>query len=55
VVLSTFALKGGLPPGTFGTLVSGSWIRLLNVLVAVKVTLNSCSMVPLFMRYRGFR
>ncbi len=54
VVLSTFALAGvPLPAGTFGTLASGSWIPLLNVLVAVKVTLGSWAMVQLFVRHRG--
>ena len=42
-----------LPPGPFGTLLSGGWIPLLNVLVALKVTLGSWAMVQLFVRYRG--
>ncbi|WP_216908061.1 Na(+)/H(+) antiporter subunit B [Synechococcus sp. CCY 0621] len=54
VVLSAFALGGvPLPAGTFGTLASGGWIPLLNVLVAVKVTLGSWAMVQLFVRHRG--
>ena len=43
----------GPAPGAFGTLLSGGWIPLLNVLVALKVTLGSWAMVQLFVRYRG--
>jgi len=32
---------------------SGGWIPLLNVLMAIKVTLGSLAMVQLFVRYRG--
>jgi multisubunit Na+/H+ antiporter MnhB subunit len=39
--------------GRFGSLPSGAWIPLLNVLVAIKVTLGSWAMVQLFMRHRG--
>ncbi len=54
LVLSAFSLAGvPLPAGTFGTLASGSWIPLLNVLVAVKETLGSWAMVQLFVRHRG--
>ena len=42
-----------LPAGTFGTLLSGGWLPVLNVLVALKVTLGSWAMVQLFVRYRG--
>ena len=42
-----------LPAGAFGTLLSGGWIPVLNVLVALKVTLGSWAMVQLFVRYRG--
>lgn len=54
VLLSAFAL-GGVPlsAGGFGTLASGGWIPLLNVLVALKVTLGSWAMVHLFVRHRG--
>jgi multicomponent Na+:H+ antiporter subunit B len=54
VLLSAFALWGvPLPAGAFGTLASGGWIPLLNLLVALKVTLGSWAMVQLFLRYRG--
>jgi len=39
--------------GGFGEIDSGGWIPLLNVLVAVKVTLGSWAMVQLLVRYRG--
>jgi multicomponent Na+:H+ antiporter subunit B len=39
--------------GRFGTVESGGWIPLLNVLMAIKVTLGSWTMVQLFVRYRG--
>jgi len=39
--------------GRFGAIASGGWIPLLNVLVAVKVTLGSWAMVQLLVRYRG--
>ncbi|HSM81918.1 MAG TPA: Na(+)/H(+) antiporter subunit B [Nodosilinea sp.] len=42
-----------LPPGEFGTLLSGGMIPLLNVLVAVKVALGSWAVTLLFIRYRG--
>jgi multicomponent Na+:H+ antiporter subunit B len=42
-----------LPAGDFGTLLSGGLLPLLNVLVALKVTLGSWAMVQLFVRYRG--
>lgn len=39
--------------GRFSSLASGAWIPLLNVLVAIKVTLGSWAMVQLFVRHRG--
>jgi multicomponent Na+:H+ antiporter subunit B len=39
--------------GKFGTLVSGGWIPLLNLLVGVKVTLGSWAMVQRLVRHRG--
>jgi multicomponent Na+:H+ antiporter subunit B len=42
-----------LPQGTLGELFSGGTIPLLNLLVAVKVTLGSWAAVLLFVRYRG--
>ncbi len=54
VLLAALALDGiPLPGGSFGTLASGGWIPLLNLLVAVKVTLGSWAMVQLFVRHRG--
>lgn len=54
VLLASLALEGNLlPRGTFGTLGSGGWIPLLNLLVAIKVTLGSWAMVQLFVRHRG--
>jgi len=41
------------PGGRFGAIGSGGWIPLLNVLVALKVTLGSRAMVQLLVRYRG--
>jgi multicomponent Na+:H+ antiporter subunit B len=49
-------LPGGAawqPAGRFGAIASGGWIPLLNVLVALKVTLGSWAMVQLLVRYRG--
>ena len=45
----------GLDPaaGRFGSLLSGGWIPLLNVLVALKVTLGSWAMVQRLVRHRG--
>jgi multicomponent Na+:H+ antiporter subunit B len=52
--LAFLALEGILlPRGLFGTLESGGWIPLLNILVAIKVTLGSWAMVQLFVRHRG--
>lgn len=54
VVLAALMLIGvELPQGELGTLNSGGWIPLLNVLVALKVTLGSWAAVLLFIRYRG--
>jgi len=45
----------GLEPGggRFGELLSGGWIPLLNLLVALKVTLGSWAMVQRLVRHRG--
>ena len=40
-------------PGQFGSLLSGGWIPLLNLLVALKVTLGSWAMVQRLVRHRG--
>lgn len=42
-----------LPSGNLGTLASGGWIPLLNVLVALKVALGSWAALLLFIRHRG--
>lgn len=42
-----------LPFGNLGTLASGGWIPILNVLVALKVALGSWAALLLFIRYRG--
>jgi multicomponent Na+:H+ antiporter subunit B len=42
-----------LPQGQVGTLVSGGWIPLLNILVALKVALGAWAAILVFIRYRG--
>ncbi len=42
-----------LPLGEYGSLISGGWIPILNVLVAVKVALGSWAAILLFIRHRG--
>ena len=44
-----------LTPATrpFGSLLSGGWIPVLNLLVALKVTLGSWAMVQRLLRHRG--
>lgn len=42
-----------LPYGQFGALVSGGILPVLNILVAIKVTLGSWAAILLFIRYRG--
>ncbi|CAK6693189.1 MULTISPECIES: Na(+)/H(+) antiporter subunit B [unclassified Synechococcus] len=54
LILAQCSLSGLAPPaGTFGSLASGGWIPLLNILVAIKVTLGSWAILQLFVRYRG--
>ncbi|APB32516.1 putative monovalent cation/H+ antiporter subunit B [Gloeomargarita lithophora Alchichica-D10] len=54
IILSVLTLIGWEPPqGKLGALVSGGMIPVLNMLVAVKVTLGSWAMVLVFIRYRG--
>jgi len=54
VIISIFFLIGlELGKGEFGALFSGGWITILNILVAVKVTLGSWAAILLFIRYRG--
>ncbi|MEO1003337.1 MAG: MnhB domain-containing protein [Cyanobacteria bacterium J06638_7] len=55
-LLVAFLSLEGLGPATvgrFGAIASGGWIPLLNMLVALKVTLGSWAMVQLLVRYRG--
>lgn len=55
-LLLAFLSLEGLGPamgGRFGGIASGGLIPLLNVLVAMKVTLGSWAMVQLLVRYRG--
>lgn len=54
IVLAVLTLIGlELPHGNLGSLVSGGWIPLLNILVAVKVALGSWAAILMFIRYRG--
>jgi len=54
IILAILSLVGvTLPQGELGTLVSGSMIPVLNILVAIKVALGSWALVLLFIRYRG--
>lgn len=50
-VLSLIGLE--LPHGSAGMLVSGGWIPILNILVALKVALGSWAALLIFIRYRG--
>lgn len=54
IAVAFLSLEGvNLPDGSFGAVESGGWIVILNVLMAIKVTLGSWTMVQLFIRYRG--
>lgn len=54
IALAAATLMGmSLPYGELGTLFSGGGIPILNILVAVKVTLGSWAVILLFIRYRG--
>ena len=54
IVLAVLTLLGaGLPHGELGALISGGWMPLLNLLVAVKVALGSWAAILVFIRYRG--
>lgn len=54
IVIAALSLIGiELPHGSMGALVSGGWIPILNILVAVKVALGSWAAVLIFIRYRG--
>ncbi|MFM7575796.1 MAG: Na(+)/H(+) antiporter subunit B [Microcystaceae cyanobacterium] len=54
LALGVLSLVGvTLPLGEMGSLVSGGFIPLFNLLVAIKVALGSWTMVLCFVRYRG--
>lgn len=54
IAISLLSLLGlALPTQELGTLLSGGWIPLLNVLVALKVALGSWAAILIFIRYRG--
>jgi multicomponent Na+:H+ antiporter subunit B len=55
IILCAVLSLGGiaLPHGELGSLLSGGWIPLLNLLVALKVALGSWAAILLFIRYRG--
>ena len=54
IAIAVLALTGiELPPSELGALISGGWIPLLNILVALKVTLGAWAALLLFIRYRG--
>lgn len=54
IVIAVLTLVGmELPHGELGTLVSGGWIPLLNILVAIKVALGAWAAILVFIRYRG--
>jgi len=54
IVVALLSLLGvALPTQEVGRLLSGGWIPLLNVLVALKVALGSWAAILLFIRYRG--
>lgn len=54
IILAAINLSGvELPHGELGALVSGGFIPILNILVAIKVALGSWAVILLFIRYRG--
>jgi multicomponent Na+:H+ antiporter subunit B len=54
LALGVLALVGiTLPMGEMGALLSGGFIPLFNLLVAIKVALGSWAIVLIFIRYRG--
>lgn len=54
IIVAVLTLVGlELPHGDLGALVSGGWIPLLNMLVAIKVALGSWAAILIFIRYRG--
>lgn len=54
IAISVLSLAGvSLPHRELGTLLSGGWIPILNILVAIKVALGSWAAILIFIRYRG--
>ena len=54
IALAVLSLVGlELPRQETGALISGGWIPLFNILVAVKVALGSWAAILIFVRYRG--
>ena len=54
IFLAAITLLGWeIPHGELGTLFSGGIIPILNIIVAIKVTLGSWAVILLFIRYRG--
>ncbi|MEM6835461.1 MAG: Na(+)/H(+) antiporter subunit B [Cyanobacteria bacterium P01_C01_bin.120] len=54
IAIATLSLVGvELSHGVPGTLISGGWIPILNVLVALKVSLGAWAAILVFIRYRG--
>ncbi|MGB0564146.1 MAG: Na(+)/H(+) antiporter subunit B [Spirulinaceae cyanobacterium] len=54
IVIAVLTLIGiELPQQEVGKLLSGGWIPVLNVLVALKVALGSWAAILVFIRYRG--
>ncbi|MFS8859676.1 Na(+)/H(+) antiporter subunit B [Synechococcus sp. H60.4] len=54
IAAAMLALAGWqLPRGDLGSLFSGGWIPILNILVAIKVALGSWAAILIFIRYRG--
>ncbi|MEO0408108.1 MAG: Na(+)/H(+) antiporter subunit B [Cyanobacteria bacterium P01_A01_bin.135] len=54
ISLAVLTLLGIEPsPGEMGALISGGWIPILNILVAIKVALGAWAAILLFVRYRG--
>ncbi|MGK7889567.1 MAG: Na(+)/H(+) antiporter subunit B [Leptolyngbyaceae cyanobacterium] len=54
VIVAVLTLVGlELPQGELGGLLSGGWIPLLNILVALKVALGSWAIILIFIRHRG--
>ncbi|MEB3230671.1 MAG: Na(+)/H(+) antiporter subunit B [Leptolyngbyaceae bacterium] len=54
MIIAVLSLAGlELPQGELGALLSGGWIPLLNILVALKVALGSWAVILIFIRYRG--